>query len=239
MQFHQYESPIRKNAFLQSLKAQNWVLYYSLLSRHLSEVVPIIYTPTEVCIYWISRASTSLIRLPKAEAISDYSHLFRRSEGLYLSFPNVETMEEDFLAQLEGRNVELVVCSDAEAILGIGDQGVGVRTLLYFIMPCLISHEWQGIGVSSPCNTLPGWDKQAYRFRRRKRLSTGQYYPSFSLKLDPHAVFSLIGGIDPAKTLPVMLDVGTNNADLLEDDLYVVGSFSPCITLPEIPICTT
>lgn len=43
-----HESDIRKNAFLQSLKAQNWVLYYSLLSRHLGELTPIIYTPTEV-----------------------------------------------------------------------------------------------------------------------------------------------------------------------------------------------
>jgi malate dehydrogenase (oxaloacetate-decarboxylating) len=61
----------------------------------------------------------------KAEAISNFSRLFRRSEGLYLSFPNIDTMEEDFLDQIKGRSVDLVVCSDAEAILGIGDQGVG------------------------------------------------------------------------------------------------------------------
>ncbi|KAJ8508625.1 hypothetical protein ONZ45_g9123 [Pleurotus djamor] len=101
------DSPIRKNSFLQSLKDQNWVLYYSLISRHLRELVPIIYTPTE------------------AEAIANYSHLFRRSEGLYLTFSDQETMEQDFLEQTKGRNIDLVVCSDAEAILGIGDQGVG------------------------------------------------------------------------------------------------------------------
>lgn len=64
----------------------------------------------------------------KAEAISNYSHLFRRSEGLYLTFTDQDAMEEDFLEQTRGRDIDLVVCSDAEAILGIGDQGVGVGT---------------------------------------------------------------------------------------------------------------
>ncbi|KAK7695201.1 hypothetical protein QCA50_002391 [Cerrena zonata] len=99
---------LAKNTFLQSMKDQNWVLYFSLIGRHLRELIPIIYTPTE------------------AEAISNYSHLFRRSEGLYLSFPHIESMEEDFLEQTKDRTIDLFVCSDAEAILGIGDQGVGV-----------------------------------------------------------------------------------------------------------------
>jgi len=47
---------------------------------------------------------------------------------MYLSFPNIESMEEDFLEQTKGRDIDLIVCSDAEAILGIGDQGVGVNT---------------------------------------------------------------------------------------------------------------
>ncbi|KAI0673958.1 hypothetical protein C8Q78DRAFT_968020 [Trametes maxima] len=102
--------PLRKNTFLQSLKDQNWVLYYALLSKHLKELTPIIYTPTE------------------AKAISNYSHLFRRSEGLYLTFPTAESMEEDFLEQTKGRQIDLFVCSDAEQILGIGDQGVGIST---------------------------------------------------------------------------------------------------------------
>ncbi|KAH9854406.1 hypothetical protein C2E23DRAFT_726508 [Lenzites betulinus] len=108
------EEPLRKNTFLQSLKDQNWVLYYALLSRHLRELIPIIYTPTE--------ASTL------AEAISNYSHLFRRSEGLYLTFPTQDSMEEDFIEQTRGRQIDLIVCSDAEQILGIGDQGVGIST---------------------------------------------------------------------------------------------------------------
>ncbi|TCD67885.1 NAD-dependent malic enzyme, mitochondrial [Steccherinum ochraceum] len=102
-----HENDLRKNTFLQSMKDQNWVLYYALIGRHLRELMPIIYTPTE------------------ADAIANYSHLFRRSEGLYLTFTQEDTMEEDFLEQTKGRDIDLVVCSDAEAILGIGDQGVG------------------------------------------------------------------------------------------------------------------
>ncbi|KAH8094640.1 hypothetical protein BXZ70DRAFT_1009935 [Cristinia sonorae] len=110
-QLQAHENDLRKNTFLQSMKDQNWVLYYSLISRHLKELMPIIYTPTE------------------ADAIANYSHLFRRSEGLYLTFPHEDTMEEDFLEQTRGRDIDLVVCSDAEAILGIGDQGgIGIAS---------------------------------------------------------------------------------------------------------------
>ncbi|CAE6459169.1 unnamed protein product [Rhizoctonia solani] len=152
--YHQYssrESPVLKNSFLQSLKQQNWVLYYSLLSRHLKEMMPIIYTPTE------------------AEAIANYSHLFRRSEGLFLTYSDEADMERAYLDQTHHRKIDLIVVSDAEAILGIGDQGVG------------------GIGISTAKAT----------------------------------VYSLIGGIDPSKALSVTLDVGTDNKDLLDDELYV------------------
>ena len=55
-QLRSHDTPIGKNSFLQSLKEQNWVLYYSLLSRHLKELTPIIYTPTEVIIWHVSIA---------------------------------------------------------------------------------------------------------------------------------------------------------------------------------------
>ncbi|KAH8998804.1 hypothetical protein EDB86DRAFT_2910159 [Lactarius hatsudake] len=145
------DTPIRKNSFLQSLKEQNSVLFYQLLLRHLRELMPIIYTPTE------------------ADAIANYSHLFRRSEGLYLTFDNQNSMEEDFLEQTRGRDIDLIVCSDAEAILGIGDQGVG------------------GIGISTAKSAL----------------------------------YTLLAGIAPTKSLPVVLDVGTNNESLISDPLYV------------------
>jgi malate dehydrogenase (oxaloacetate-decarboxylating) len=66
------------------------VLFYALLTAHLEEMFPVIYTPTE------------------AEAIANYSHLFRRSEGLYLSPPTLDKMEEDFLEACEGRELDLV-----------------------------------------------------------------------------------------------------------------------------------
>ncbi|KAF8574830.1 hypothetical protein K439DRAFT_1371440 [Ramaria rubella] len=147
-QFASRGAPLLKNTFLQSLKAQNWILYYSLIKRHLKEMIPIIYTPTE------------------AEAIASYSHLFRRSEGLYLSFPQADSMERDYLDATKGREIDLVVCSDAEAILGIGDQGVGISTA-------------------------------------------------------KSAIYTLLAGIDPSCALSVTLDVGTNNEDLLNDDLYI------------------
>jgi malate dehydrogenase (oxaloacetate-decarboxylating) len=146
-----FDTPLRKNSFLQSLKEQNTVLFYQLLRRHLRELMPIIYTPTE------------------ADAIANYSHLFRRSEGLYLTFDNQHSMEEDFLEQTRGRDIDLIVCSDAEAILGIGDQGVG------------------GIGISTAKSAL----------------------------------YTLLAGINPTKSLPVILDVGTNSESLFSDPLYV------------------
>lgn len=126
-QLKSQDNDLQKNAFLQSLKEQNFVLYYGLLERHLTELMPIIYTPTEVSMNktLILRSDSPTSRL-QADAIAQYSHLFRRSEGLYLTFPNQDDMEKDFLDQTSGRNIDLIVCSDAEAILGIGDQGVGV-----------------------------------------------------------------------------------------------------------------
>lgn len=70
--------------------AQNWTLYYALLASRIEEFFPIVYTPTE------------------ADAIAHYSQLFRRSEGLFLSPPEEDSMEEDFLDACDGRDLELV-----------------------------------------------------------------------------------------------------------------------------------
>ncbi|KAG2022245.1 malate dehydrogenase, variant 4 [Coprinopsis cinerea AmutBmut pab1-1] len=145
------DTPIRKNTFLASLKDQNWVLYYSLVGKHLRELVPVIYTPTQ------------------GDAIANYSHLYRKPEGLFLTYASQHTMEEAFDEATRGREIDLVVVTDSEAILGIGDQGVG------------------GIGISTA----------------------------------KAAMYTLIGGIDPSRCLPVVLDVGTDNKALLEDPLYV------------------
>jgi len=88
---------------------------------------------------------------------------------LFLSFPQKHRMKEDFVSHIKGMPIDLIVVSDAEAILGIGDQGVG------------------GIGISTA----------------------------------KAAIYTLVGGMDPSRTLPVVLDVGTNNPELLKDELYV------------------
>lgn len=125
--------PIRKNTFLQSLKDQNWTLYYALLARHLRELIPIIYTPTEVSIpYDVINSDNNDTTIFQAEAIESYSHLFRRSEGMFLTFPHQDKMEDVFIEQTRGRDIDLIVVTDAEAILGIGDQGVGVCRLFFF-----------------------------------------------------------------------------------------------------------
>ncbi|EIW87295.1 hypothetical protein CONPUDRAFT_87139 [Coniophora puteana RWD-64-598 SS2] len=147
-QFQSRGDAIHKNTFLHSLKEQNWVLYYGLIARNLKEMTPIIYTPTQ------------------GDAIAQYSHLFRRSEGLFLHFPDKDKMEEDYLEQTKGRTIDLVVVTDSEAILGIGDQGVGISTA-------------------------------------------------------KSAIYTLLGGVNPSNTLAVVLDVGTDNQDLLNDKLYV------------------
>ncbi|KAG6812440.1 hypothetical protein H0H92_002906 [Tricholoma furcatifolium] len=187
-QFLTRETPIQKNSFLGSLKAQNWVLYYSLISRYLREMIPIIYTPTE------------------AQAISEYSHLFRRSEGLFLTLKDEDSMEEDFLEQTKNRNFDLIVCSDAEAILGIGDQGVGV------------SIGANQIGSSSDNSLI---NDEGYRGKLLSQFSFIVLMPDSKISTAKSTIYTLIGGIDPSKSLSVTLDVGTNNQDLLNDELFV------------------
>ncbi|BFZ57959.1 NAD-dependent malic enzyme, mitochondrial [Savitreella phatthalungensis] len=108
---HQYNSlpsNLLKNTFMTSMHDQNQVLFYALFERYLKRMMPIVYTPTT------------------GDAISSYSRLFRRPEGCFLT---VEDSADDIdvkLAQYGGaEDVDYIVCSDGEAILGIGDQGVG------------------------------------------------------------------------------------------------------------------
>jgi malate dehydrogenase (oxaloacetate-decarboxylating) len=142
---------LAKNIFMTSLKEQNEVLYYKLIQEHLKEMFPIIYTPTE------------------GDAISNYSRLFRRPEGCFLNVNEADKVE-NIMSQWGGpEDIDLIVVSDGEQILGIGDQGVG------------------GILISTA-------------------------------KL---AIYTLCAGIHPHRTLPVVLDCGTNNKELLDDDLYL------------------
>ncbi|KAM0715738.1 hypothetical protein Q7P37_008252 [Cladosporium fusiforme] len=152
--YEQYRSradDIGKNTFMTSLKAQNETLYYALLQRHLKEMMPVIYTPTE------------------GTAIANYSRLFRRPEGVFLTIDRAGEMEEDFEQIADADEIDIVAVSDGQQILGIGDQGVG------------------GVLISVAKLVL----------------------------------YTLCAGIHPSRTLPVVLDCGTDNKELLEDEHYL------------------
>ena len=151
-QYSAQPTDLLKNVFLTALHDRNEVLFYRLLTDHLRELLPIVYTPTI------------------GDAIERYSHQYRRPRGVYLSVDAPELIESSLAAtDLDPDDVDLIVATDAEAILGIGDWGVG------------------GIAIAEG-------------------------------KL---VVYCAAGGIDPNRAIPVVLDVGTNRQELLDDPLYL------------------
>jgi malate dehydrogenase (oxaloacetate-decarboxylating) len=105
-QFLQYQSDYRKNIYLSSTYDINEVLFYSLVQKHLTEMMPIIYTPIV------------------GTAVQTYSREFRQPRGLYVAYPDIDKIDE-ILANRTHPNIDLVVVSDGGGVLGIGDQGVG------------------------------------------------------------------------------------------------------------------
>ncbi|GII32700.1 NAD-dependent malic enzyme [Planotetraspora mira] len=109
--YEQYEAQpddLRKNIYLTALHDRNEVLFYRLLSDHLREMLPVVYDPTV------------------GQAIKAYSHEYRRPRGVYLSIDDVGGIERAFgNLGLGPDDVDLIVASDAEEILGIGDWGIG------------------------------------------------------------------------------------------------------------------
>ncbi|OOF49039.1 NAD-dependent malic enzyme [Rodentibacter trehalosifermentans] len=106
-QFSSYEKDIEKYIFLDQLHNRNEVLYYRLLTDHLAEMLPIVYDPTV------------------GEAIKKWSRDYRRSRAVYLDINHPENIRTSFETLGLGANdVDLIVISDAEEILGIGDWGV-------------------------------------------------------------------------------------------------------------------
>ncbi|HEX7322383.1 MAG TPA: NAD-dependent malic enzyme [Mycobacterium sp.] len=137
---------------LDQLHYRHEILYYKVLSDHLRELMPVIYTPTV------------------GEAIQHFSDEYRGQRGTYLSIDRREEITRSFeTLGLGADDVDLIVCTDAEAILGIGDWGVG--------------------GI---------------------QIAVGKL-----------ALYTAGGGIDPRRTIPVSLDVGTDNDQLLNDPFYV------------------
>ena len=107
-QYQRQPDNLAKNVLLTEVHDRNEVLFYRLLISHLPEMLPIVYTPTI------------------GQAIKSYSHEYRRPRGVYLSVDQPELIEESLLATgLEDRELDLIVATDAGAILGIGDWGVG------------------------------------------------------------------------------------------------------------------
>ncbi len=142
--------PIEQYIYLRSLQDRNETLFHATLIEHLEELAPIVYTPTV------------------GEAVQRFSHIFRTTRGLYLTPESIDEIDRIFSCAVP-EEVGIIVCTDNEGILGIGDQGVG------------------GIGI--PIGKL--------------------------------ALYVAAGGFDPSACLPVSLDVGTDNEELLEDPMYL------------------
>jgi len=99
---------LAKNVYMEQLHDRNEVLYFRVLLDHLAELLPVVYDPTV------------------GDAIERYSHEYRRPRGIYLSIDRPEDIQAAFASlDLGPDDVDLIVCSDAEEILGIGDWGVG------------------------------------------------------------------------------------------------------------------
>jgi malate dehydrogenase (oxaloacetate-decarboxylating) len=151
-QYSEQANDLRKWVYLANLRDRNEVLFYRLLTEHISEMLPVVYTPTV------------------GLAIERFSQEFRRTRGIYLSVDHPDDVETAFRnTGLGPDDVDLLVATDAEGILGIGDQGVG------------------GIEIS----------------------------------IGKLAVYTAAAGIHPRRVLPVVLDMGTNNLKLLNDDMYL------------------
>ena len=160
-QYCSYHEPINKHIYLRGIQDNNETLFYALVSQHLEEMMPIIYTPTV------------------GDACEQFSDIYRSSRGLFLAWEERGQID-DILRNATKDRVKVIVVTDGERILGLGDQGIG------------------GMGI--PIGKL--------------------------------SLYSACGGISPAHTLPVMLDVGTNNEMLLGDPMYM-GARHPRVSEDE------
>ncbi len=150
MQYNTFDDALNKHIYLRAIQDNNETLFYRLIQAHIEEMMPIIYTPTV------------------GDACEQFSDIYRSSRGLFLSWEERNQLD-DIVRNATKRKVKVIVVTDGERILGLGDQGIG------------------GMGI--PIGKL--------------------------------SLYTACGGISPAYTLPVMLDVGTNNEKLLNDPMYM------------------
>lgn len=145
-------------SYLRNLRDQNRTLFYAVIKANLKKCLPVIYTPTV------------------ADTIREYSHIFSQPEGIFLSLPDFQEGGQQYMQDAlsafgtrQKKDIDLIIVTDAEGILGIGDWGAG------------------GINIC----------------------------------IGKQTIYTVGGGVDPARCLNIVLDVGTNNKKLLDDELYV------------------
>lgn len=149
-QFCEKKTDLEKNIYLNALHDTNEVLFYALLQQYLSEMLPIIYTPTV------------------GQAVETFSLELRRSRGLFIAYPDIDDIDH-ILDQRINEQIDLILVTDGEGVLGIGDWGVG----------------------------------------------------GMHICIGKLMVYTACSGLNPHRVLPIQLDVGTNNPQLLNDPKYL------------------
>jgi malate dehydrogenase (oxaloacetate-decarboxylating) len=182
-QIRSQPTPLAKHLLLGELRDRNQVLFYRLLSDHLTELLPIVYTPTV------------------GEAIQSYSHEYRRARGVYLSAENPESIERSLLSTgMRAGDVDLIVATDAEAILGIGDWGIGGmgisvgKLTVYTAAAGIDPNRAIAVALDVGTNNQALLDDPLYLGLRRVRVSPDEYdrfldaYVDTASRLFPRAV---------------------------------------------------
>ncbi|HLB41563.1 MAG TPA: NAD-dependent malic enzyme [Gammaproteobacteria bacterium] len=164
-QYNEHQSNLGKNIYLNVLHDYNETLFYKLISQHLEEMLPIIYTPTV------------------GEAVQRFSLEHRKTKGLYIAYPDRDKIEEILDNRLP-IEVSLSVVTDGEAVLGIGDQGIGginisiAKLMVYTLGAGIDPHYVLPIQLDVGTNNPHLLNDPMYLGWRHERI-TGQAYDDF------------------------------------------------------------